>query len=332
MPSASPVPINVAVVGLGTIGRAVAAAVAADNEMRLAGLVDLDPKKIGRMLSELGVASDNAAVVIDDVERLDAIDVAIVCTGPRLDRVAPTLRQLMMKKAHIVSSCEELAWPWLRLPHLADALTNEARKAGVAIVGAGVNPGLALDTMPLLLASSVSNVKKVKGTRVVDLRTVRPSVLRQSGVTQTAVQFRALLKQNLVGHVGLGESVVLIAQGLGRHPMRGDVRTSVATVLAEANIDSALGRIDAGQVCGIRQTAGWQGDGIEIELELHMCLTNADPRDEVQITGERTATLLVPGGTPDDATAAVLVNVARLLPRVPPGLRTMLDLPVVGSR
>lgn len=332
MQHAPPVPINIAVVGLGAIGRAVAAAVAADAGMRLAGLVDLDPKKVGRTLGDLGVSSSAPTLIIDDVERLDAVDVAVVCTGSRFDRVAPTLRQLMLKKAHVVTSCEEFAWPWLRLPHLADAISNEAIRAGVAIVGAGAQPGVALDVLPLALAATTLNVKSVKATRVVDLRTSRPSVQRQAGVTQSATQFRTLAKQNLLGHVGLGESVVLIAQGLGRHPMRGDVRTAMVAIIAEQAVDSAHGRVVAGHVCGVRQTAGWQGDGIDVELTLETSLVAHDARDEIEIIADRTASLVVPGGVPDDATAAVLVNVARILPRVPAGLRTVLDLPVLGSR
>ena len=327
------IPVNVAVIGLGPIGLAAARAVGRDPAMRLAGLVDVDPKKVGKRLADLGEASDSDVVIGAEVDALDAIDIAILCTGSHFDRIAPTLRQLMRLKAHVVSSCEEMTWPWLRHPHLADVINNEAQKAGVALIGTGVNPGFVMDALPLVLSSMITDVSRVKVTRVVDALTRRLPLQRKIGSTMSPKQFKDLAADGRIGHMGLGESIVLLAQGLGRHPMRSEVKVHLEPVLADRPIDCALGRVEPGQVCGMHNFGTWSGGGVEIELDLTMALGAANPRDEIDLTGDRTIKAVIPGSTPgDSATVAALVNVARVLPRVSAGLKTMLDLPLVSGR
>ena len=327
------VPVNVAVIGLGPIGLAVAAAVTRDPSMRLAALVDVDPNKVGRRLTDLGETADSDVAVISDIDALDAIDIAILCTGSHFDRIAPTLRQLMRLKAHVVSSCEEMTWPWLRHPHLADVMNGEAKKAGVALIGTGVNPGFVMDVLPLTLSSMVTDVKRVRVTRVVDALMRRVPLQRKVGATMTVKHFNDLAKENRIGHMGLGESIVLVAQGLGRHPMRSEVQLRIEPVIAERPIECAIGIVQPGDVCGMRNVGTWSGGGIDIELDLTMALAAKDPRDHIEVVGDRTITAVIPGSTPGDtATVAALVNVARVLPQVSPGLKTMLDLPMVAGR
>lgn len=330
-------PLRIAVVGLGPIGLAAAEHVAADphGEMTLAALIDLDPAKAGKSLGELGHidGESDGPVVTADIDELTGVDLAIVCTGSHFDRLAPTLRQLMRKGVYVVSSCEEMAWPWLRHPHLADVINGEAVAAGVAMVGTGVNPGFVMDLLPVVLASMATGVKRVRVTRVVDASTRRLPLQRKVGATMSPDQFRKLASQNLIGHMGMGESVVMLAQGLGRHPMQKEVRVTLAPVLAEHATACDLGLIAAGQVRGMCNTGRWSGQGLEIELELTMAIGETHPRDEIEIVADRTLHLTIPGSTPGDtATVASLVNIARVLPRVPPGLKTMLDLPPAGSR
>ena len=329
----SPEKLRVAVVGLGPIGLETAKKIAVDGEMQLSALVDLDPAKFHKSLAQLTGGPVEGPSVLADLDDVGAIDLAILCTGSHFDRIAPTLRQCLRKKAHVVSSCEEMAWPWLRHPHLADVLNAEAIAAGVAMVGTGVNPGFVMDLLPVILSSMTTGVKRVRVTRVVDASTRRIPLQRKIGATMTPEHFRKLATQNQIGHMGMGESVVMLAQGLGRHPMQKEVRTSLAPVLAEHDVACGLGPIEAGRVRGMYNTGHWSGGGLEIELELTMAVGEKQPRDEIEITADRDLHVVIPGSTPGDtATVAALVNVARVLPRVKPGLRTMLDLPAVGSR
>jgi 2,4-diaminopentanoate dehydrogenase len=327
--------LKIAIIGLGPIGLACARAAQRDQGMQLAGLVDIDPAKRGKRLVELDAFADaDDVAVVSDVDELPeaGVDVAILSTTSYFDRLAPTLRQLMRKKIHVASSCEEMAWPWLRHPHLGDVINGEAQKAGVTLVGTGVNPGFVMDLLPVALSSMMVRVERVRVTRVVDALARRVPLQRKVGSTMSVEQFNKLADDGRIGHMGIGESVTMLAQGLGRHPMKSDIRTTLSPVVADRAIECALGTVQPGQVCGMHNTGHYAGGGIAIDLDLTMALAAPNPRDEIEIAGDgRTITTVVPGSTPGDtATVASLVNVARRLPHAPRGLRTMLDLPPCG--
>lgn len=327
--------LKLAIIGLGPIGVAAAKAVQRDQGLQLVGLVDVDPSKRGKRLVELDpdADADDLPVVARLDDLADKPDVAILSTTSYFDRMAPTLRELMRHKVHVASSCEEMAWPWYRHPHLGDVINNEALDAGVTLVGTGVNPGFVMDLLPVVLSSMLARVSRIKVTRVVDALTRRVPLQRKIGSTMSVEQFNDLKKENRIGHMGLPESVVMVAQGLGRHPLKSEIRVTLEPVIADRAIECALGIVHSGQVCGMRNVGTYAGGGIEIELDLTMALAAAEPRDEVEIVGERTIRTIIPGSTPGDtATVAALVNVARALPNAPRGLKTMLDLPACGCK
>jgi 4-hydroxy-tetrahydrodipicolinate reductase len=86
-------------------------------------------------------------------------------------------------------------------------------------------------------------------------------------------------------------------------------------------------------VCGMRNTAVWSGKGLNIELDLTMAVGAADPQDRIEISGPTPLSAIIPDSTPgDSATVAALINCARILPSLSPGLKTMLDIPPAASR
>ena len=44
-------------------------------------------------------------------------------------------------EACVVSTCEELSYPYRKYPELAAQLDAEAKTWGVALIGTGINPG-----------------------------------------------------------------------------------------------------------------------------------------------------------------------------------------------
>src|SRR4051812_29846371 len=86
--------LNVIVIGLGPIGISAARAVAEDRKMKLAGLVDLDPAKLGKSLNQLsgnGSCSRSGPKVVGSIGTVKTSKpaVAIVTTASHFDRVAP---------------------------------------------------------------------------------------------------------------------------------------------------------------------------------------------------------------------------------------------------
>src|SRR5262245_11633566 len=266
--------VKVIVVGLGPIGLNAARTVAADKTLKLVGLVDIDPAKIGKSLGELtGGAKGGPKVVASISEAAKAKpQVAIVTTASHFAKVVPTLRECMKRKMHVVSSCEEMAFPQYLNPALSKKIDTEARKAKVALLGTGVNPGFVMDYLPVVFSSQVAKVTGVKAIRRVDAATRRQPLQKKVGATMTTDEFNDLKAQNAIGHMGIAESVALIAAGLGRKVKKGTVKVGLEPLLADQPMDSLLGRIESGKVRGMQNTASWSGDGLSIELDLIMAL------------------------------------------------------------
>ncbi|HWP39967.1 MAG TPA: hypothetical protein VNL70_03500 [Tepidisphaeraceae bacterium] len=328
--------INTIVIGLGPIGISAARAVRQDRSFKLVGLVDVDPAKLGKTLDELeGGGSDRGPRVVDSIRQTlsSRPQVAIVTTTSHFANVVPTLRQCIRHRLHVVSSCEQMSFPAFGHKRLAAQIDAEAKKRKVALVGTGVNPGFVMDLLPVVLSSMMTKVTAVKVTRRLDAAKRRLPLQAKVGATMSQEQFRSLAQQGKIGHMGIGESVAMLATGLGRQARPKDVTIRLEPVIATRELDSALGRIQPGMVCGMRNTATWSGKDLTIELDLTMAVGIVDAEDRIELSGPPPLTLIIPGATPGDtATVAALVNCARLLPSVSPGLKTMLDLPPAGCK
>jgi 4-hydroxy-tetrahydrodipicolinate reductase len=130
--------------------------------------------------------------------------------------------------------------------------------------------------------------------------------------------------------VGLGESVAMLAAGLGWKLQ--DIRERFTPVVAETPVSSTFYKVRPGEVRGMRMTAtGIVGGKKLIELDLTMAL-GAETFDEVQIDGSPSLVIRTTTGFPGDAsTVGILANCARLAPNLQPGVRTMLDVLRVRS-
>jgi len=125
--------------GLGPIGAGTLRVVAGRPGLRVVGAVDVDPDKVGRDAGEVaGLGHALGVTVSCDAERALAEarpDVVVHCTGSFLPDVMPQLRGIVAARAAVVSTCEELAYPWLRQPALAREIDDLARTMGVAVLG-----------------------------------------------------------------------------------------------------------------------------------------------------------------------------------------------------
>ena len=319
--------------GLGPIGAEALRLAAGRPGLRVVGAVDVDPAKAGRDAGEVA-GLDRAlgvAVSADAKQALAAArpDVVVHCTGSFLAGVLPQLRGIIAAGAYVVSTCEELAYPWPRHAALADELDRAAREAGVAVLGTGVNPGFVMDLLPLALGAVTARVRAVRVTRVVDAAPRRGPLQRKIGAGITPDEFEQRAAGGRMGHVGLAESLYMLAAGLG-WTLR-DVEESLEPALATTLVETPHARVAPGQVAGIQQMVrGQTAEGHSIELELSMYVGAPEPRDEIVIDGEPGAHLLIPGGVfGDSATAAIVVNAIPALRAAAPGLRTMRDLPPI---
>ncbi len=323
-------PVPVIVMGLGFIGQEIAKAAAASEEVQLVGAVDLDPGKVGRPLGAL-IGSDATRVeVTRDVGALlkkHKGAVVLQATGSKLEQVAPQLFELFKLGASVVSTCEELSFPFLRYPELAEKLDRAAAKAGVAVLGTGVNPGFVLDRLVACAGQVCGPVQHVRAVRVVDARTRREALQRKIGAGLTEAAFDALADRDGIGHVGLVESAALTALGLGIDC--DDFEEELVPVIAEEDILGAAVPVKAGQVAGVSQTVLGLADGQErVRLELTLAVGAEPPEDRITIDSDVRVELQIKGGIAGDrATANTVVNAAPRVSAAEPGLLTVLELP-----
>lgn len=329
-------PIRVVQMGVGTIGREVCRLVLERLSLNLVGAVDTSPNLAGRPLEEVLDLEESTRVVISDnaeevLESTDP-DVVVHTTTSRLPDVVRQIEMAAMHGANVVTSTEEMLFPRLKRSGQAGELEVVALDNNVAILGTGVNPGFVLDTLAVASTAVCRRVDRVEARRIVDASTRRQPLQRKIGSGLSVEEFNALVEQGKMGHVGLSESAALVAHGLGLRWENIEEKTE--PVVAEREVTTDFFSITPGQVAGIKNTAWATVDGNEsVRLELQMYLGALEPVDEVKIEGEPNLIVRIPGGTPGDlATAAILVNAIPSIADAPPGLLTMLDIPVLRCR
>lgn len=320
--------------GLGPIGAGLARLAAGKRQVQLVGGIDIDPTKIGRDLGEvigldrkLGVSVRGDAAEALAEWRPDAV---LHTTGSYLAQTGPQLAGIVESGANVVSTCEELAYPVVHAPDWATRLDELAKGRGVTVLGTGVNPGWVMDTLPLFLSGVCQEVRRVRVQRVVDASKRREPLQRKVGAGLSREEFQKLVDAGKVRHVGLKESVTMLAEGLGWR--LDDVTESTEAEVASAKITTPYLTVEPGQVAGVRQVGrGFRAGEELITLELRMFVGAEGSRDAVQIEGNPSVDALLQGGTHGDlATAAIAVNAIPRVLAAPPGVITMKDLPPVA--
>jgi len=324
--------IRVAHLGLGPIGRELVKALLDADHLELVGAADINPQMAGKSLRELvdHPKAGGVRVCSSAEELLEDAAPALVTqtTGSRLDQIYASLAGVVDAGVSLVSTAEELLYPWLRHAQLAEQLHQRAVQRGSRVLGTGINPGFVMDLLPLVLCQPCLDVRRVRAVRVVDVSTRRGQLQVKVGAGLSADEFRARVSAGRLGHVGLLESAALLAHKLGW--TLESLEETIEPVLADRPMKTEHVAVTPGLVAGVHQVArGRTDDGRELLLDLTMTLGAADPHDGVQIDGRPPVEVRVPGGYAGDAaTVATVVNAIPRLPRMPAGLWTVADLPV----
>jgi 4-hydroxy-tetrahydrodipicolinate reductase len=245
-----------------------------------------------------------------------------------LTAVADQLIACLRAGHHVVSTCEELSYPVRKYPELSQKLDRIAKKNKVALLGTGVNPGFAMDKLPLTLAAACQEVRRVTAHRVVDAAKRRLPLQKKVGAGLTVEQFEEQVKAGIIKHHGLPESVAMVADSLGIVVDR--IEEIIRPEVAKTTVRSEFFEVKPGFVVGVHQTArGFQAREESVKLELEMYLGAPNPIDSVAIQGKPDLTMNIPGGIHGDlATAAVAVNCIPTMLELHPGLRTSRDVPM----
>jgi len=319
--------------GVGPIGASIARLMREKQAVEIIGAIDSDPAKAGRDLGELAGAADapwGVTISPDAKEILEkSADVVIHSTSSFLPEVMDQLLLCLDAQSCVVSTCEELSYPFRTHPELAAKLDAAAKEMGVALVGTGVNPGFVMDKLVVTLAAVSQRIEHAKALRVVDASKRRLPLQKKIGAGMTVEEFRARVKEGVIKHVGLPESVAMVADGL--HLPVETITETIEPKVAAGRVQTEYLTVEAGQAAGVHQIArGLDHDGKElVYLELQMYVGAQDPADTISLTGHPNISLVIPDGSHGDiATASVVVNSIPAILDAPAGLRTSRDLPI----
>ncbi len=323
-------PTRVMIMGLGPIGAAVARQLAARRSFKIVAAVDVDPAKLGKDLGELvGLGRRTSLRVVSDPDaaiRKARPQVAVLCTSSSLRKLWPQLQAVLARRVPVVSTTEELAYPWFSNRPLARRIDAAARKARVAVVGTGVNPGFAMDALPIALTAVCERVDAVRVERVQDARIRRLPFQMKIGAGLSEEEFARQVKAGSVRHVGLTESVAMIADALGWKLDR--VTDEIQPKLATAAVGSQFLKVEPGRVCGLVQDGlGYRDGQPVIALHMEAYLGAPETYDAVTIEGSpRLQVKATTGFHGDVATASIAVNTIPRVLEARPGLHTMRSL------
>jgi hypothetical protein len=318
--------------GIGPIGASIARLMREKQAIEICGAIDTDPAKVGRDLGDVVGAPDapwGVIVSADAREVLDqAADVVIHSTSSSLPKVTDQLLACLEAESCIVSTCEELSYPYRTHPALAAKLDAAAKDWGVALVGTGVNPGFVMDKLVVTLAAVSQRVEQARALRIVDASKRRWPLQKKIGAGMNVDEFRAQVAAGVIKHVGLPESVAMIADSLNL-PVE-EITETIEPMVATETVQTEFLTVEPGQATGVHQIArGTRGGTDLVYLELQMYVGAKDPADTIELKGHPNISLVIPGGSHGDlATASVVVNSIPVILDAPAGLRTSRDLPI----
>lgn len=325
--------IKVIIYGCGVMGRKITEALLNKKSFAIVGALDIAPELVDKDLGDLLDSPRHLGINIhndlnDVLANADA-QAVILSTTSHLKDVFPQIVQCVKAGLNVISTCEELSYPWIREPDLAQEIHNLAENNGVTVVGTGINPGFLMDTLPLILTAPCLEVNAIKVTRMMDSSKRRLPFQTKIGTGLSQEVFREKIDDKMItGHVGLIESVNMIAAGMGWN-LDEAVELPPEPVIAARETDTGLGKVNPGDAIGlISKSYGIKEGKKVIILEFNAHAGVDEEYDEIVIDGIPNIHERIIGGVHGDiGTVAVTINTIPRAITSRAGLIVMKDLP-----
>ncbi len=356
--------VKVLLWGFGAMGSTMGRMCAGISGLQISGVCDMAPERVGKSVAEAlrqrdaaeaegdktGVTGSSAypayledVLIGDDINRViqqSGADIALLATDSFVEKALPKIEKLVKKGINVVSTAEEMAYPWISHPEGSAKMDRLARKHGVSILGSGINPGFVMDLLVVMLSGVCRSVTGVRAERVNSLSPYGPAVMEEQGVGLAPEEFAEKVRSGeLAGHVGFIQSIGMVCDALG-WKLDKPVEQSMKAIVSSVERKTPYIKIGPGSVAGCDMRAfGYVGGRRALEYihpqQIEPELEGTHTGDYITLEGDPEIKLEVkpemPGGI---GTAALCVNMMPLVIKADSGLKTMLDLPVpraIGS-
>jgi 2,4-diaminopentanoate dehydrogenase len=339
--------LRVVLWGLGALGTQVTKAFAAGvGDARIVGIVDHAPKLAGKRASDVDESAKALGLDLTIAPTLEAClaglgepaDVVYHMTESVLSAIEGQLVSAMDRGLDVISASEAMFYPNLRDPGFSARIDAAAKRNGVAIVGCGINPGFVFDALPLVLARVTTGVTSIRIKRCIDVYGTGAHDIDHVGYGLTPEDFRAKIATGrIVGHMGMPDSIALVAERLGLTIDRIEESWDIET--AEHPVDSgtdALGILPPGRVIGITQHgSGFDGANERVRMDLAMYYRpekfGLTESDDIVIEGShRVHCALTPAAVSIQGAGLHIANTTHDVVRAPPGLANVMDFAMGG--
>jgi len=313
------------------LGQKVATYALQRTGINIIGAVDPHPQKAGKDLGAL-CGGEPLGVTVREIlgEALKGkeADIAIITTLSSLERIESQIKAVAEAGLNMVSTCEELSYPWQSSSQIAARIDAACRENGVTCLGTGVNPGFLMDYLPAVLTSVCQKVERIKVTRVQDASVRRIPFQQKIGAGLNSREFENKKEAGTLRHVGLTESIHMIAGALRWKLDR--VEETLEPVVARQKVGAGYKMIENGNARGVEQVGkGYINDEPKITLHFKAAVGEKKSYDKIEIDGTPSFTSVIEGGVNGDiATSAITVNALSAVMKSAPGLKAMLEIPV----
>jgi 4-hydroxy-tetrahydrodipicolinate reductase len=329
--------VRVVLYGVGAVGSSIAKFLLQKEGVEIVGAIDIAEEKVGKDLGEVLGTGEQLGIVVsnnpDAVFSKVKANLMVHATASFLKQVYPQIAKALEHEVNVVSTCEELAYPYAAEPELARKLDELAKENGVTVLGTGINPGFLMDTLVITLTSVCQNVERIKVTRILNAAMRRVPFQEKIGAGLLIKEFRERVeKRTITGHVGLEQSMSMIADALG-WKMDWIEIDPVEPVIAKVRVEGEVIKVGLGQVAGLKQSARGMKEGKEvIALNFQAYMGAEEEYDSITIEGVPSIHMkIVPCVHGDIGTVAMIVNSIPKVINARPGLVTMKDLPIPSA-
>ena len=324
--------VRIAQMGLGPLGVKIVNLANERKGVKVTCAIDSNPQLVGQDLGVVCGGKPCGIKIVASIKELNRkdFDVVILSTVSDMRRIAPQIEDIVALGVPIVSTCEELSCPWHTSPRIAARIDRAAKTANVAVLGTGVNPGFLMDFLPVALTGVSQSVEKIKVSRIQNAEFRRIPFQQKIGAGLSLEEFEKKRLAGTLRHVGLTESMYMVASRLGWKLE--STADELSPIVADREINTAAISIKPGFAAGVQQIGrGFVNGEEKITMVFRAAIGEPDPCDRVEITGNPNIDSKIIGGVNGDiATCAIVINAVRQIINCQPGLQTMTDIPVIS--
>ncbi|MBF0499833.1 MAG: hypothetical protein HQM09_06860 [Candidatus Riflebacteria bacterium] len=323
--------------GLGAMGGGMVKLMLEKDGLQVVGAIETRKDYIGKDLGDVIELGEKLNIKITDnpksILKKSDVDIVILATNSFTREVVDTLQLIAEAGIDCITIAEEMVVPEASEPDLAKTIDEFAKRHDVTILGTGINPGFVLDSLVINLSGVCHRVDRIEASRLNDLSSFGPTLLRSQGVGTSVAEFKAGVSGGgIAGHIGFNESIRMISDALGLGVDK--IEEVREPIVSNTDRETKYIKIKAGMVAGCRHTGIGFVNGKEVIRLIHpqqICpeAEKAETGDYINIFGAPDIKMSIkpeiPGGV---GTIGLAVNMIPLVKRASPGIKRMIDLPI----